>query len=83
MNGLAVLAPLAEQVAGWSPLWMLGLALLLRPLWILLMCGVLKVAGVRRKDRAAWALRQADRRRWLDAPALVRRGPPPENPQQP
>jgi hypothetical protein len=47
--------------------WHITLGLLLAyPVYVLLMAGVLAVCGVSRKEIAKWALKQADRHRFLD-----------------
>ena len=84
MNGLAalvaspVVSPVVSVVAGlphWPTGWVLAVVLLARPLQILVMCGVLRLVGARRKDCVAWALRQADRGRWLELLHTARRRP--------
>ncbi|GAA1854278.1 hypothetical protein GCM10009687_21430 [Asanoa iriomotensis] len=46
------------------------------PCYLLLMAAVLRIIGVRRQDIAAWALKQADRRRLLDFVRVARRQRP-------
>lgn len=46
-------------------IWPLA-ALLAYPVYLLMMTIVLRVSGVSKADTAAWALRQAERQRFLD-----------------
>lgn len=70
----AVLGFIGELLT-WPTFWMVAVLVFSQPLVIVSTCVALKLAGVSKPDRAAWALKQAGRSRAAEVLRSLRGDP--------